>query len=258
MNRWTRVARPTRRKRDLQGRRWCRRGRRWKHRPSRRTSRLLRSIRASGASSSVTPKERGQRTAREVFKRGHRKSPRRPRPSRSNSNVNNLNVLAEKICKRSAATTKIASTVASRRLMRVRPSSGRGMRRGAKIGSRRKRRTPLRRGSGRVRDRNIRAHIRCISKGGVAKMGQAEKRRRRGRRRLRHVLHQARPHPPEIPRGSIHPMEGEQQPTLAPHPVLGLEGTLLDFHHRIEMRLSWSHRISLTVLEMCAIRAASG
>ena len=53
-------------------------------------------------------------------------------------------------------------------------------------------------------------------------------------------------------------MEGEQQRPLAPPSAQGLEQTLLDFHHRIEMRLSWSQTISLAVLEMCAIRAASG
>ena len=178
------MARPTRRKSDLRGRRWCRRGRRWRHRLLRRTCRRPRSIRASGANSNVTQRERGQRIKRSRYKKvGFCKSPKDPRPSRSNSNVNNLKVLAERICKSSCETTKIASTVASRRLMRVRPSSGRGTRRGAKLGSRRKRPTPLRRGSGRVRDRSIRARIRSSSKGGVAQMGQAGRRRRRGRRR---------------------------------------------------------------------------
>ena len=92
--------------------------------------------------------------------------------------------------------------------MRVRPSSGRGTRRGPKIGSRRKRLGSLRlRGSGRVVYRLVWDAIRCISKGGAAATGQREKRRRRERRRLRHARQEACPHPPEVPRGKVHPQE---------------------------------------------------
>ena len=143
--------------------------------------------------------------------------------------------------------------------MRVRPSSGRGTRRGPKIGSRRKRLGSLRlRGSGRVAYRLAWDAIRCISKGGAAATGQREKRRRRERRRLRHVRQEACPHPPEVPRGKLHPQERKgMSPTLHRAaesagpilPVLLIKGVMLQ---------SWSEVTSRTVPGIIVIQTALG
>ena len=143
--------------------------------------------------------------------------------------------------------------------MRVRPSNGKGTRREPKIGSRRKRLGSLRlRGSGRVVYRLVWDAIRCISKGGAAVTGQREKRRRRERRRLRHVRQEARPHPPEVPRGTIHPQErGRTSPALhraaesagRNFPVLLIKGVMLQ---------SWNEVTSRTVPGIIVIQTALG
>ena len=143
--------------------------------------------------------------------------------------------------------------------MRVRPSSGKGTRREPKIGSRRKRLGSLRlRGSGRVVYRLVWDAIRCISKGGAAATGQRERRRKRGRRRLRHVRQEARPHPPEVPRGTIHPQERrETSPALhrAAESVGPRPPVLLD---KGVMLQSWNEAISRTVPGIIVIQTALG
>ena len=100
--------------------------------------------------------------------------------------------------------------------------------------------------------------IRCISKGGAAATGQREKRRRRERRRLRHVRQEARPHPPEVPRGKLHPQERRgTSPTLhraaesaGPNfPVLLIKGVMLQ---------SWNEVTSRTVPGIIVIQTALG